>query len=336
MIRLLATMARNKVVDHARKLSNQGGAADSDLLAAIPDRGRSPSSVVASQEFLQKVQGLLTDEERLLAEERAEGQSWPELAARHGGTAESLRKKVERRSTACASNSVRPRWTVDDLVERIRDQQRLQWQAGRRVSIENYLGEYPQLRADWDATLDLICGEVLLRRELGERPGADEYATRFPEHATPLRRQFELLDILDKTHEPSAPEAPPSLPGYEIVGRLGSGARGVVYRAVQTSVNRAVALKVLRADALDGPGAVAIFRREAEAVARLQHPGIVQVFDYGEHEGRPYFAMELVEGGSLEQKLGGRFLPVQAAAECVETLARAATPPTRRASSTAT
>ena len=113
------------------------------------------------------------------------------------------------------------------------------------------------------------------------------------------------------------------LAGYEILGELGRGGMGVVYQARQTRLNRVVALKMLLAGNHAGPEELARFRTEAEAVARLQHPNIVQVFEVGEHEGRPYFSLEFCPGGSLDRKLAGSPLPAEEAARLVELLARA-------------
>ncbi len=122
---------------------------------------------------------------------------------------------------------------------------------------------------------------------------------------------------------PAAPVAPPAVAGYEILGELGRGGMGVVYRARQLGLNRLVALKMVLAGRHAGPKDLARFRQEAEAAARLHHPNIVQIFDIGEAEGCPYFALELVEGGSLVRRLRGDPQPVQPAARLVETLARA-------------
>jgi tetratricopeptide (TPR) repeat protein len=113
------------------------------------------------------------------------------------------------------------------------------------------------------------------------------------------------------------------VPGYEIHGVLGRGGMGVVYRARQVSLKRLVALKMVLAGPLAGPAELARFRAEAEAVARLQHPNIVQIHEVGEHQGGPFFSLEYVDGGSLAQKLRGGPLPGRQAAELVETLARA-------------
>jgi predicted Ser/Thr protein kinase len=123
--------------------------------------------------------------------------------------------------------------------------------------------------------------------------------------------------------ETTASAAPVNIPGYEVLGELGRGGMGVVYKARQIGLNRLVALKMILAGEHAGPQEKARFRLEAEAVARLQHPGIVQIYDIGEQEGRPYFSLEFVDGGSLAQQLDGTPLPVWEAARLTKALARA-------------
>jgi WD40 repeat protein len=113
------------------------------------------------------------------------------------------------------------------------------------------------------------------------------------------------------------------IPGYEILGVLGRGGMGVVYHARQTKLKRLVALKMILAGAHAGPQELERFRLEAEAIARLQHPNVVQIYEVGEHEGKPYFSLEFVDGGSLQNSLTGTPLPARDAARLVETLARA-------------
>jgi serine/threonine protein kinase/Tfp pilus assembly protein PilF len=121
------------------------------------------------------------------------------------------------------------------------------------------------------------------------------------------------------------PEATSSLqlPGYEILGELGRGGMGVVYKARQTRLNRLVALKMILAAEHAGPTQVARFHGEVEAVASLQHPNIVQIYEVGEHNGRPFCSLELMDGGGLDKKLAATPQPPREAAALAETLARA-------------
>ncbi|HVS38076.1 MAG TPA: serine/threonine-protein kinase [Gemmataceae bacterium] len=121
---------------------------------------------------------------------------------------------------------------------------------------------------------------------------------------------------------PSAVERD-SPPGYEILRELGRGGMGVVYQARHVALDRVVALKMILAGGHAGAADLARFKTEAEAVARLQHPNIVQIFEVGEHGGLPFFSLEFCGGGSLDKKLNGTPLPPKEAAALVETLARA-------------
>ena len=113
-----------------------------------------------------------------------------------------------------------------------------------------------------------------------------------------------------------------TVPGYDILEELGRGGMGVVYKARHRRLQRLVALKMVLAGAHVGQVGLARFRAEAEAVAKLLHPNIVQIFETGEHEGRPFFSLEYVEGGSLDQRIGKSPTSPRGAAQFVETLAR--------------
>ena len=113
-----------------------------------------------------------------------------------------------------------------------------------------------------------------------------------------------------------------TVPGYDILEELGRGGMGVVYKARHRRLRRLVALKMVLAGAHVGQAGLARFRAEAEAVAKLVHPNIVQIFETGEHEGRPYFSLEFVEGGSLDQRINKSPTTPRLAAEFVEILAR--------------
>jgi eukaryotic-like serine/threonine-protein kinase len=119
-----------------------------------------------------------------------------------------------------------------------------------------------------------------------------------PDEPTPLRERTDL----------------PQIPGYEVEAVLGRGGMGIVFKARHLRLNRPVALKMALAGAYADPLDQARFQREAEAAAGMRHPNIVQVYDVGESNGRPYFTMEYIEGGSLAKRLAGTpQLPQQAA-----------------------
>ncbi len=118
-------------------------------------------------------------------------------------------------------------------------------------------------------------------------------------------------------------EGLPKVPGYEVTEELGRGGVGVVYKARHLRLNRPVAIKMLLAGAWASLVDRQRLSREAELVAELRHPNIVQVYDVGDLDGRPYFTMEFVEGGSLDRKLSGKPLQARKAAALLEVLAKA-------------
>jgi formylglycine-generating enzyme required for sulfatase activity len=114
-----------------------------------------------------------------------------------------------------------------------------------------------------------------------------------------------------------------AVPGYEILEELGRGGMAVVYKARDLRLGRIVALKMILAGAHAGPAERARFRTEAEAIARVQHPDIVQIYEVGEHDGVPFLSLEFCPGGNLEQELAGTPLAAREAAALLERLARA-------------
>jgi serine/threonine protein kinase len=127
--------------------------------------------------------------------------------------------------------------------------------------------------------------------------------------------------------ESSTPRPPgtnsSTIPGYEVEGVLGQGGMGIVYKARHVPLNRAVALKMLLGGAYAGPEERERFAREAEAIAGLRHANIVQIYDVGDHEGRPFFTMEYVDNGSLADVLRGRPQTARQAACLLSTLTEA-------------
>jgi tetratricopeptide (TPR) repeat protein len=219
--------------------------------------------------------------------------------------------------------------------------QRERWQRGEHVPVEAYLDRHPSLRTDPEHLLDLIYNEMMLREDAGIPPQLAEYRGRFPHLGDQIRLLFEVHEVLEverleKTNivrngtasrivaraADGSAAAPVQVPGYEILGELGRGGMGVVYKARQTSLGRLVALKMILAGVHASPAQLARFRTEAEAVARLQHPNIVHIYEIEEQEGRPCLSLEFVEGQSLAQKLSASPQPPRQAAKLVEVLAR--------------
>ena len=220
--------------------------------------------------------------------------------------------------------------------------QRQRWQRGERVLVETYLEQRPDLGADPDSLLDLIYNEIVLREEAGVSPRFPEYRQRFPHLEQEIRLLFEVHEVLEEDPLEKTNLAPGGLlaapagravngaaagavqiPGYKVLGELGRGGMGVVYKARQQGLNRLVALKMILAGPHASATQLARFRTEAEAAARLQHPNIVQIYQIDEQDGRPYFSLELVEGGSLQDRLAGAPQTARGAAELLQTVARA-------------
>ncbi|MCS6851577.1 MAG: serine/threonine protein kinase [Gemmataceae bacterium] len=263
----------------------------------------------------------------------------------------------DRREDPAAGQATPPPGTAlnhNEVLSRVRARQREDWQRGECHRVETYLQAEPTLRDDAEAVLDLVARELWLREERGETPELTEYLDRFPHLADQLRQQFELHRALypksrhsewwvQTLASPPPGGAPggagagesgslpwPTIAGYEILAELGRGGMGVVYKARQVSLGRLVALKMILSGAHAGPEERSRFRIEAEAVAQLQHPNIVQLYEVGEQDGRPYYSLEFIDGGSLEERLGGRPQPPAKAAELVEALAGAVATAHRR------
>jgi formylglycine-generating enzyme required for sulfatase activity len=209
------------------------------------------------------------------------------------------------------SEPVPPSGTLPLSAERRVDALCLSFEAarkgGQQPRIEEYLGLLPA--GEQAAGLrELLRLELAYRRQGGERPAVEDYRLRFPGH-------LGLLD--DVFASPAAGAGLPSVPGYQIEGLLGRGGMGVVYRARQVALNRPCALKMILTGGHAGADDRVRFLAEAEAIAKVKHPGIVQVYDSGTHDGLPYFSLELCAGGSLAGKLRDGPLQAQDAARLV-------------------
>jgi WD40 repeat protein len=236
------------------------------------------------------------------------------------------------------------RWPL--LVELAHADLECRLKAGEPARVEDYLQRFPELAADRALALDLIAAEYEMRRRREPACAVEEYLHRFPAYGEELASRLRAVD----GNVPPPPAAipagdgqaatlmppdgagldtdvpatvRPAVPGYEVLEELGRGGMGVVYKARQINLGRVVALKMVLAGAHAGPEDLVPFRREAEAVAQLQHPNIVQVHEVGEADGKPFFSLEFCPGGSLDRQLAGTPQAPEQAARLVETLARA-------------
>ncbi|HEX3151882.1 MAG TPA: serine/threonine-protein kinase [Gemmataceae bacterium] len=178
---------------------------------------------------------------------------------------------------------------------------------------------------------------ALLEEMLDTGRTPEEVCRDHPELLSEVRRRWRDFRLIDREvsaflppshHADTGPTMPdpadlPQVPGYRVEAVLGQGGMGIVYKAWHLRLQRPVALKMLLAGAYAKPAERERFQREAEAVAALGHPNIVQVHDVGEVEERPYFTMELVAGGDLAKQIQGVPQPASRAADLVATLANA-------------
>jgi serine/threonine protein kinase/tetratricopeptide (TPR) repeat protein len=150
-----------------------------------------------------------------------------------------------------------------------------------------------------DDPVEALLAEVL-ERPAGERRSAlSELVEAHPDHAAALRARVAVLESLGVLDADGDEPFPEELGDFHLLRRLGGGGMGVVYLAEQRSLSRPVALKLIRPADLYFPRARERFRREVEAIAALEHPGIVPIHAVGEEQGIPFFAMQRVEGASL-------------------------------------
>jgi tetratricopeptide (TPR) repeat protein len=220
-------------------------------------------------------------------------------------------------------------WLCADQIRR--------WRSGQRIPAEAYLALHPTFQSAGEPAFEVVYNEFMLRESIGESPTLVEFLWRFPKLEPLLRRQLSFHRVLandDKTkpddpppdrNENDGPQADgyPEIPGHRILSELGRGGAGVVYKACQLALNRLVALKVIQTGQYAMQGSVGRFRAEAEAVARFQHPNIIQIYEVGEYEGLGYLSLEYASGGSLETSIAGTPRDPREAASLVESLASA-------------
>ncbi len=228
-----------------------------------------------------------------------------------------------------------------DLERRVR--------AGIAVRTEDYVQRFPALGNDPEASSELILAEIHLRHGRGDFVSLDDIQSRFPTQFGPLRKRIieeiesKSIPVAGKStspinravfDEPMAESADnsngmkcspglPQIPGYIIESVVGEGGAAIVYLATQQSPRRPVAIKMLHARRGGVDELSRRLRAEAEAVAQLQHPNIIQMFEVGEYDGHPFLVVEYLGGGSLHERLAELPLGAREAAELVRTLTMA-------------
>jgi tetratricopeptide (TPR) repeat protein len=221
-------------------------------------------------------------------------------------------------------------------LDRICTRFEAEWQSGAAPRLEQFLSDVGEPLSGV-LLIELLRVEFDCRQRRGERPSPRDYLSRFPDRSGLVAQAWDAHQRSSAagftrsaalTVEPGASiddlaEAPlPDVDGYDVQRRIGRGGMAVVYLARDRRLGRLVALKLI-SSAQPGAQLVARLRTEAQAVARLQHPNIVQIYEIGEHESQPYLALEFVNGGSLNEWIAGNPRPANEAARLVETIARA-------------
>ncbi len=217
--------------------------------------------------------------------------------------------------------------------DRLCDEYESNWKSGQCPQIEDFLARCPEPRR---AALlaEMIALEVVYRRDRGETPNPAEYAARFSEYPSAIDAAFaRRLGVADTDSFSSTAHATrftgagsvilPQLVEYEVLQEIARGGMGVVFKARQVKLNRIVALKMILAGQLASEEHVRRFHAEAQAAAHLDHPGIVPIYEVGEHEGQHYYSMGFVDGNSLAARLADGPLPPREAAELLLKTTRA-------------
>ncbi|MEO1530022.1 MAG: serine/threonine-protein kinase, partial [Planctomycetota bacterium] len=164
--------------------------------------------------------------------------------------------------------------------------------------------------SDGRSPVEVLAEEYLRRRAMGEDVSIEKYAAAHPKLAEDIREVFPAVEAMKslsaewkrKVVQPhqEGPELPFQLGDYRLERKVGRGGMGIVYEAVHTSLQRRVAVKILRLPSLHSEKDVHRFHQEAQAAAKLHHSNIVPVFDFGEAKGFHYIAMQLIQGEGLD------------------------------------
>jgi serine/threonine-protein kinase len=209
------------------------------------------------------------------------------------------------------------------VIDRLCSCYEMALRVGEDPSLEEYL-QKPGVSDPACLLIELVAIDRTYRS--GGSLSRDDYVARFPDFAAAIDEAFQSGSATRVRPSPQSPHraacTPPAIDGYEILGELGRGGMGVVYKARHRGLRRLVAVKVILSAHLGSVTGHARLRLEAELAARVQHPNIVAVHEVGSHDGGPFLSMEWVDGGTLAAHAGQPW-PANLAADLVRTLARA-------------
>jgi predicted ATPase len=212
------------------------------------------------------------------------------------------------------------------LIQLVHIDLELRLKFGEAARVEDYLARYPELAGDSAVAQALIAAEYEMRRRCERGLTLADYLQRFPQYRAGLLEQISPPTVAAGAVSPAragtSDEAPPEVPGYEVLSLLGRGGMGEVYKARQQSLDRLVAVKFLPAECARDPVWLARFRREALTASSLNHPNICTIYDTGESAGRHFLSMELIQGRTLDELVAQR-RPVEELARCIGQAARA-------------
>lgn len=188
-----------------------------------------------------------------------------------------------------------------------------------------------------DEKLALLLTDLADRAQRGEQVDIVKVCEQYPEHAAELKYLWGTVLVTEAVGVNQAksgsffgsdsgtwpPQLPYSIGDYELLEQVGQGGMGIVFRARQVNLGREVAIKMIQQDRLNSPEDHQRFLAEAEATARLEHTGIVQVYEVGEFDGTPFFSMQFIRGETLAQRLRSGPMGQRQAAALIASVAKA-------------